>query len=250
MKSKRSIPSVSVLYTKISKNNLLKSAISTDELWYSRILGRKISIYFTWLLLNLGATPNQSTLLSFICGVIGLYFLTSIHFPAFLFGFIFFHLYIIIDSSDGEMARFLNMKSEMGAFYDKLLHYLMKIGIIVTTSIQVYNRVGLLEILILGLLIGLLSGFTSTFYHLLPRNNTVSYSEQVLQDGTAVALVRKVFRLITGDIELSIFLLICVVFERITHISALYPLSFLLFSQVVLLSTYIVEQLYSSAMRA
>lgn len=249
MKFRRHIPSISVLYNRISKNNLQSSSITTDELWYSRIFGRKISVYFTWILLSMGMTPNQSTLLSFLLGIVGLYFFSFKEFAFTIIGFVFFHLYIIIDSSDGEMARFLDMKSEIGAFYDKLLHYLMKIGIIIVISLQIYNRVEQAEIIILGLVVAIISGFSSTFYHLLPRNNFISYAQQVREDGMLISYIRKFFRLITGDIELSIVLFILLVLEKTYKLDIVFPLVIILLSQGVLLIVYLTEQLYRTSLK-
>lgn len=247
---RKNIPPVGKLYATISKNNLQKSSIKTDELWYSRVFGRKVSIYFTWLLLKLGLTPNQSTFLSFVLGTLGLCFFASSNITYIIFGFTLFHLYIIIDSSDGEMARYLDMKSDMGAFYDKLLHYLMKIGIIIVISLQIFNSTADIRVIIFGLVVALLSGFTSTFYHLLPRNTKVSYADQVKQDGVLVSYLRKFFRLITGDIELSIVLFLLLISEPLFKIQVSQILFLLLVSQFLLLLSYIIEQLYTSISKA
>lgn len=246
---KKKIPSVKNLYKKISKNNLQKNSVETDELWYSRLIGRKISIYFTWIFLKLGMTPNQATLVSFLLGILGLLFLSFNSTFFFTLGFILFHLYIIVDSSDGEMARFLNMKSDMGAFYDKLLHYLMKIGIIIVLSIQVYYRFNNPIYIIFGLSTALLSGFSSTFYHLLPKNNTVSYSDQVKSDGLLLGYIRKIFRTITGDIELSIILILLVLFELLINQRLGYVYLFLLISQFILLVLYVLQQIFINSIK-
>lgn len=236
------IPSVSALYSKLSKNNLQSNAITTDELWYSRLIGRRISIYFTWLFLNIGLTPNQATLISFILGIFGLFFMSMGNSLYFFLGFVFFHLYIIVDSSDGEMARFLNKKSDMGAFYDKMLHYVMKIGIIIVISAQLYYRDQSPYYIVFGLIAALVSGFSSTYYHLLPTNINVSYADQVKSSGKLVGFIRKIFRAITGDIELSILLLFLVMVESLTNSSILWLLKILLASQLLLLSLYVVQQ--------
>lgn len=250
MRNNNKIPSVKILYSKISKNRLQNNSIQTDELWYSRIFGRHISIYFTWVMLKLDLTPNQATLIAFIFGIVGLLLLSVSNFFLFLLGFICFHLYIIIDSSDGEMARYLNMKSEMGAFYDKLLHYIMKIGILVVISIQIFNLTQNLLYIILGLITGLLSGFSSTFYHLLPRNNIISYSDQIKEDGRLIGLIRKIFRSITGDIELSIIILVIFVAKELFSFDPINLLFALLFSQFILLQLFIFQQIYITSLKA
>jgi len=39
--------------------------------WFERIFFRRISIYFTKLLLKMGISANQATLISFFIGIIG-----------------------------------------------------------------------------------------------------------------------------------------------------------------------------------
>jgi phosphatidylglycerophosphate synthase len=238
------IPRPTKLYLKISKNILQESSIETDELWYSRLFGRKISIYFTWYFLRLGLTPNKATLISFLVGLLGLLLFSFDNILSVILGFVFFHLYIIIDSSDGEMARYLNMKSELGAFYDKLLHYVMKIGILLVLTLHAYYFYDKVSIIIFGLGVALISGLASSFYHLLPRNNNTSYSEQVGQDGFFLSIARKLFRSITGDIELSIIifltLMLGMIFNQIKII--LFPL---LVFQLILMLLYFFQQFHT-----
>ncbi len=116
------ISSPKELYKRYSKNYLTKKGPEVDELWYSRLIGRRISIYFTWIFLHSNITPNQITLLSLLSGLVGCVFVAIPKLSTFLIGFLFFHLYIILDSSDGEVARIRKMQSPLGKYLDRIFH--------------------------------------------------------------------------------------------------------------------------------
>ena len=94
--------------------------IVTKGHWYNKILTRKISIYFTWFFLKTNVSPNIITILMILCGILG--FLFMIHHSIYnaIIGYIFMTLYLILDCSDGEVARYNNQTSVKGFFLDLL----------------------------------------------------------------------------------------------------------------------------------
>lgn len=76
------------------------------------------SIYFTWLFLRLGISPNAVTVLSGIMSIIGGLLLSSKSILIVIIGIFFLHLYYLLDYSDGEVARYNNKVSITGHFLD------------------------------------------------------------------------------------------------------------------------------------
>ena len=97
---------------------------------YSRLVGRKFSIYFSYLLIKLKVTPNQVTFISLVSALLGcLSLVFSFISPYFLLlAILFINLYHILDHSDGEVARYyiankLKKPSKDGEYFDYIVHY-------------------------------------------------------------------------------------------------------------------------------
>jgi len=74
--------------------------------WFDKNVSRRISIYITKLCLKLGISANQVTLIDFLMVVAAGVFLTFANPVYWLIGIFFFFLYLVIDCSDGEVARY------------------------------------------------------------------------------------------------------------------------------------------------
>jgi phosphatidylglycerophosphate synthase len=92
-----------------------------ENIWVHPFSGR-IASRFTWVFINLGLQANHVTALSFVAGTISAVFLL---FDSLLFAvvaFVFFRLHVILDVSDGEVARYREQVSRFGVFWDQLMH--------------------------------------------------------------------------------------------------------------------------------
>ncbi|MCH8012526.1 MAG: CDP-alcohol phosphatidyltransferase family protein [Candidatus Marinimicrobia bacterium] len=102
--------------------NELRSICQTKPIGRSHDKKTKVdlffSIYFTWLFLRLGISPNAVTVLSGIMSIIGGILLSSKSFLILILGVLFLHLYYLLDYSDGEVARYNNKVSITGHFLD------------------------------------------------------------------------------------------------------------------------------------
>jgi len=94
----------------------------THDRWYGKLVGRRISIYFTRILLPLGVTPNQVTLLSISFGVVGSILLAFNRVGLSLLGVLLLQLWFIFDCVDGELARIRDQSSINGLFLDLVGH--------------------------------------------------------------------------------------------------------------------------------
>lgn len=88
---------------------------------------RVISFYLTWIFLKLGLNANQVSVFGLLIGVISALFFITNNYLLFIIGALFLFTSILIDYSDGEIARYRkykNLPDEMfrcyGGFFDSL----------------------------------------------------------------------------------------------------------------------------------
>ncbi len=141
----------------------------------------KLSVYFSWVFINLGLSANLVTFMFFLCGLIGA-FLLFVFDPAFaVLSYILFRLHIVIDVSDGEVARFNQTYSLNGAYWDFMIHVVLYPLYFIAMSFALYSHFGNEQFLIIGMLgsmaISLYLAVKNTFYRALFVNNR-SYSEE------------------------------------------------------------------------
>ena len=121
--------------------------------WFSS----KISIHFSYLLIRLGVSADQATILFFLVGLTGsvMYIFES---PLLTFlGYVFWRLHVIIDMSDGDLARFNQSFSIRGAYWDAVIHSILNPLYYVFISYSFYLQFNDNIFLILGALSGLSS---------------------------------------------------------------------------------------------
>ena len=105
---------------------------------YTKFFYRKVSIYFTKLLLHTFITANQATLISLAFGLLGV-ILFSLQY--YLFGALMFPLSILFDCIDGEIARYRRTSSIKGVYLDVMTHYIIDSSIFVGLSIGVFRAI-------------------------------------------------------------------------------------------------------------
>lgn len=124
---------------------------------YGYYFMRRLSLFLTWLLLNLGLSANQVTLLQIISGVIGCLFFAFPRTECLLLGVFFMQLGFLFDNVDGEIARFRKEVSTTGKFLDTIGHEIVIPFMFFGLAIGSYFRTGNLEVIIFGFLAGLFS---------------------------------------------------------------------------------------------
>lgn len=202
------VPSIKKLYKTYSKNNLQKKGPGVDELWYSRLVGRKLSIYCTWIFLHLGWSPNQVTFLSLLFAFIGCYLISIPNLWSLILGVVLFNIYIILDSSDGEIARIKKQTSILGKYLDRVFHVFIYIFLYNSLGINIYNRTHNIVYILLGVFTSLMMTLASLIYYQDPILEKGGYKE--LKKGTSSTLrfLNLIYNIITGDIEITMGLLI------------------------------------------
>lgn len=84
----------------------------------------RVAIYFTWVCLFLGLSANQVTILSGVFAIIGGLLIASNNYFLLAIGSICFHLFAILDMSDGEVARYRKQGGVSGHFLDWYMHFI------------------------------------------------------------------------------------------------------------------------------
>lgn len=86
--------------------------------WFSS----KFSIYFSYIFIKLGFTADLVTFVFFVLGLIGVFLISSNSILISIMGYVFFRLHIIVDMSDGDVARFNKSFSIRGSYWDSVIH--------------------------------------------------------------------------------------------------------------------------------
>jgi phosphatidylglycerophosphate synthase len=129
--------------------------------WASIYIHRVVSIYFTRLFLVLGASANQATLTGFIFGMAGSTLLIFSQPVYWIIATFLLWLYVVIDHSDGEVARYRKASSPFGRYMDEIGGTIVRLYYFACLSIGVYNAVSYDKVLMIGLIVVI---FSSVYY--------------------------------------------------------------------------------------
>jgi phosphatidylglycerophosphate synthase len=127
----RHVPPVAVLRQRASKKRW-------EQPWHALV--RKVSIYSTWLLLHTPISANGVTVLFLLSGVLagGIFALGTQ--AAWVIGTLFVWFSILMDFSDGEVARFRQESSWFGDYFEETVHSVISAAMYVGISIGVWRE--------------------------------------------------------------------------------------------------------------
>jgi phosphatidylglycerophosphate synthase len=120
--------------------------------FYMWAVMRKISVYVTWVFARTKVTPNQVTLLSIFFGATGAAFFLSQSASMWILGWFIIQLNLVLDQSDGELARYRGRQTKFGALLDEINHPLVNLTVFSAITIGVFETSGLVVYLYFGLL--------------------------------------------------------------------------------------------------
>jgi phosphatidylglycerophosphate synthase len=106
-------------------SNIKRTIISQQDSndFYFNIFTRYMSIHLTYILIKLKIKANQVTLFMLIPALIGMYFISKGTAVSYLVGGVLFVIHDILDTCDGEICRYNNEYSNIGALSDSLIHF-------------------------------------------------------------------------------------------------------------------------------
>ena len=128
-------------------------ARNSGEHWAGRLYVRRLSPYATRLFLRLGLSPDAVTWL-FIAAGLAAAGVLSLGGPVAAAGaFVLIQLQILLDCSDGEVARWQQRFSPRGVYLDRIGHYLTESALPIALGIAVGEEILGLVVAVLVLLI-------------------------------------------------------------------------------------------------
>ncbi|WP_219471856.1 CDP-alcohol phosphatidyltransferase family protein [Nonomuraea rhizosphaerae] len=101
------------------------------EHWAGVLYMRRLSIYVTWLMTKTSVTPNQLTWVMTLAGVASGFALALPGVWAALLAFVLVQVYLLLDCSDGELARWTGQTSLVGVYLDRVGAYFTEAALLV-----------------------------------------------------------------------------------------------------------------------
>jgi phosphatidylserine synthase len=244
------------------------SGRQTSEHWLGNIFFRKVSPYQTRFLLKAGFSANGVTYLMISAGFLAGLVLLIPGLPGGLLAAFFGQLQMILDCSDGEVARWRQTSSPAGVFLDKLGHYIAEgfipiaLGIRAAGGIAELNSANL-SFVVLGLLLSVLVLFNKALNDMVHVARAFNGLPKLSENPTVgapksnvLAKVRSVVRLfpfnrIFHSIEMTILIAIAAIADLFVGdlVATQFLLQFMLIAAAVTVVGHTVAILNSSRLR-
>jgi phosphatidylglycerophosphate synthase len=109
---------------------------NSGEHWAGKLYMRSLSPYATRVLLRTSLTPNAVTWLMILVGVAAAGVLTLPGVLPAVAALLLIQLQLLLDCSDGEMARWLGQRSPVGVYLDRIGHYLTETALPIALGIR------------------------------------------------------------------------------------------------------------------
>lgn len=109
---------------------------NSGEHWAGRLYMRRLSPYLTRLLLRTPLTPNGVTWIMILTGIMAAAVLTLPGIAPAIVVVALLQLQILLDCSDGELARWTGRKSPLGVYLDRVGHYLTEAALPIGLGIR------------------------------------------------------------------------------------------------------------------
>jgi phosphatidylglycerophosphate synthase len=206
-----------------------------EEHWAGRLYMRSISPFFSWIFIRIGFSPNQLTYLMIICGILGGAAVAvdgrgTAGLVWAIVGAVLIQAYLLLDCSDGEVARFRQRTSVTGVFLDRIGHYLSEVALLAGLGVRAqgaFQNGGYVEL-------GLLAALGAALIKAETDNVVVARAKSGLPaepasgdrafrpESTKLALAREAasllkFHRIIGAVELSLLIVAAAVVDHLTH---------------------------------
>jgi len=119
------------------------TARRNEEHWAGRFYMRRLSPYGTWVFARLGWSPNAVTWLMIGTGVTAAVVLAVPGFASAAAAALLIQLYLLLDCSDGELARWSSRTSVMGIYLDRVGHYLAEAALLAGIGVRAQGHFAL-----------------------------------------------------------------------------------------------------------
>jgi phosphatidylglycerophosphate synthase len=132
--ARSSLPSIAELRAVTQPASIF--ARNSGEHWAGRLYVRRLSPYLTRRLLPTRVTPNAVTWLMLVVGLAAAAVLTLPGLLAAVAAALLIQLQILLDCSDGELARWRQQFSPAGIYLDRMAHYVTETALPVALGIR------------------------------------------------------------------------------------------------------------------
>ena len=106
------------------------TARRNEEHWAGRYYMRRLSPYGTWVFARLGWSPNAVTWLMIVIGVGAGAVVAAPGLATAIAAAVMIQVYLLLDCSDGELARWSRRTSVTGIYLDRIGHYLAEAALL------------------------------------------------------------------------------------------------------------------------
>jgi phosphatidylglycerophosphate synthase len=139
----RSRPSLAELRAKAQPPAVLSR--HNAEHWAGLAYGRKISIHLTRALVNTRITPDAITWMMIVAGGLSAVALSFPGLPTAILAALLIQCQLILDCSDGELARWRDRTGASGVYLDRIGHYVTEAGLTAALGIRAGGGWGSLD---------------------------------------------------------------------------------------------------------
>ncbi|MFQ5862377.1 MAG: CDP-alcohol phosphatidyltransferase family protein [Candidatus Brocadiales bacterium] len=122
-----------------SKKKMYKLLGLATDSPFSVHVNRKLSRLVSGVLIRFPITPNQITLLSFFTGLVACWFFLQGGYRYSVLGAMVFYASVILDLSDGEVARLKFMGSKYGAVFDTICDSIVYSGVMFCMALAIHR---------------------------------------------------------------------------------------------------------------
>ena len=227
------------------------------EHWSGPLYMRKISPYFSKVLLKLGISPTFVTWMMVLSGWLAAASVIQTGLTGVVLAVIFAQLQMLFDCCDGEMARVTTKFNPAGIFIDRFGHYSTEALLAIALGIRVFLEDETVSAIIYGLIFALLITFNKVFNDMVHVARSFSNLAKLSEDklvavprNKIIALIRSLFRFfpihkIYHSVELSIIFLLAAIFDFLSE-----TLILLTLAAAITVIGHLVAILTSSRLRA
>ncbi|MFH1036560.1 MAG: CDP-alcohol phosphatidyltransferase family protein [Patescibacteria group bacterium] len=151
-----------------------KEKANKETVW-EHYFGRKIAFLIAPFFLKINASANQISILSIFAGVVGAIFILAGQYWQVIFGACLIQVWLILDKTDGLVARYRNQVSSFGKFLEELNGEMMAVLFFSSIGFAASQNPGFLPGFLdispsIFLTMGLLTSLSIIFRHLINRH--------------------------------------------------------------------------------
>lgn len=109
---------------------------TNEEHWAGRLYMRDLSPYVSTVFVRLGVSPNPITYLMMVFGVLSGVVVAFGGLWSAILAAVFIQIYLLLDCSDGEVARYTGRTSVAGIYLDRIGHYVSEIALLIGLGLR------------------------------------------------------------------------------------------------------------------